>query len=209
VAIYTFESRGTARSNVASIFSARAFAQIGDAVISTLAVDVIDFCARVLAGDMKPGEAMRAIAGLFDADYPISASVPGARFAAYTGATASHPPIKKPRLRGVVEQFPQPLGGQPAFQFVGHEGNSPKEKRPAADQGSGRNSPFLVFLRYSGTLFAPVFAYGAHRWCNFARAAPKKRAHKRTRRVVFRAKTKSARRPLMAPGATSLLRFRD
>jgi hypothetical protein len=209
VAIYTFEARGIPRSRVAGIFSAGAFAQIGDAVISTLAVDVIDLFPRVLAGDMKPGEPMRTIAGFIDFDNAISASVPGARFAAYTGAAASDPPIKKPRFRGVIEQFPQPLGGQPAFQFAEHEGSLPKEERPAADQGSGRYSPFPVFLGYNGAIFAPVFADGANRWCNFARAAPKKRAHKRTRLVVFRAKTKSARRPLTAPGAISLLHFRD
>jgi hypothetical protein len=106
-----FESSGTARSDVAIIFSAGAFTQIGDAVIAAIAVPVIDFFPRVLTGDMEPSEPMRAITGIIDHDFAISAPVPGARLLARACAAASHPPIKKPRFRGVIENLPQPFRG--------------------------------------------------------------------------------------------------
>jgi hypothetical protein len=97
------------RSNVAIIFSAGAFAQIGDAVIAAIAVPVIDFFPRVRTGDMEPGEPMRTITGIIDHDFAISAPVPGARFLARACAAASHPPIKKPRFRGIIEYLSQPF----------------------------------------------------------------------------------------------------
>jgi hypothetical protein len=168
---------------IAHILCAGAFAQIGDAVIPALVVDVIDLPARVLAVDMKPSEPMRAINDPTNSDVAISLPGPVARFAVRGCAAASHPPIKTPRVRGVIEQLPQALGRQLAFQFAEHEVSQKKSAR--ADRGSGRNSPFQVFLGDNGTLFAPVFADGAHRWCNSRLAASKKRAHKRKRCVVF------------------------
>jgi hypothetical protein len=132
--------------DIAQILCAGAFAQIGDAVIPALIVDVIDFAAWVLAVDMKPGEPMRAINDPTDRDVAISLPVPVAGFAACACAAASHPPIKKPRFRGVIEQFSEALGRQLSFQFAEHR-ILPKEKRPAADQGSGRNSRFRDFSR--------------------------------------------------------------
>jgi hypothetical protein len=108
--------------SIAHILCAGAFAQIRDAVVPALIVDVIDFPARVLAVDIKPGEPMRAMHGPIDGDATISLPAPGARFTACACAAASHPPIKTPRVRGVIEQFSQALRRQRALQFAEHEG---------------------------------------------------------------------------------------
>jgi len=131
---------------IAHILCAGAFAQIGDAVITALIVDVIDFAVRVLAVDMKPGEPMRAINDPADSDVAISLPVPIARFAACACAAASHPPIKKPRLRGVIEQFSQALGRQLSFQFAEHEG-TPKREAPGSRSGLRAQFAISVFSR--------------------------------------------------------------
>jgi hypothetical protein len=105
---------------IAPILCAGAIAQIGDAVVPALVVDVIDFASRVLAVDMKPGEPMRAINSPIDFNVAISVSAPSARFAAGACAAASHPPIKTPRFRGVIEQFSEALSRQSSFQFAEH-----------------------------------------------------------------------------------------
>jgi hypothetical protein len=166
---------------IAPILCAGAIAQIGDAVISALVVDVIDFRESGARRGHEAGEPMRAINSPTDFNVAISVSAPSARFAACACAAASHPPIKKPRFRGVIEQFSQALCRQLSFQFAEHEGSLPKAKRPAADRGSGRNSRFQ-FFRSNGTLFAPTFPDGANR-----RAALRKSAPTYGRSVIFRA----------------------
>ena len=184
---------------IAPILCAGAFAQIGDAVVSALVVDVIDYSARVLAVDIKPGEPMRAINGPIDRDVAISLPAPGARFASCSCPAASDPPIKTPRVRGVIEQFSQALGRQLAFEFAEHQG-TPQREAPGSRSGLRAQLAISGFSRSNGTLFAPTFSDGANRYAN-RRAALPKSAPTNRRDPLFSAHTSNARRPFTAPGA--------
>ena len=106
VAIDAFETRPIAApGDIASVLCVGALAQVGDTIIRRISVLVIDFSDRVLAMDIEPREPVSAVADAAYADEPIAADVQGACFRSRGHASSRFAPIKKPRFRGVIEQF--------------------------------------------------------------------------------------------------------
>jgi hypothetical protein len=129
VVVDAFEPR-PALAPVARISCARGQAQIGDAVIRWISVFVIDFSDRVLAMDIKPGEAMSVMSHPVDSDPAVAAPVPGGGFRPGADAPLLDTPIKTSGFRVVVEQLAQAISAQTGLRFACH-GRSPSEKKSA------------------------------------------------------------------------------
>jgi hypothetical protein len=101
---------------------------------------------------MEPCEPMGVMSGPLDSNDGISVRVRTARFGSRGHASLRYAPIKTPRFRGVMEQFPQPLRGQAELPFAGH-GGPPKEKRPAADS---RLRALVLLLNFGNESVSPI-----------------------------------------------------
>ena len=75
---------------------------------------MIDLLLRMLAMDMEPSEPMGVMMDPIDYDQTIPAGMRAARFLPSGDATAVLAPIKKPRFRGIFEQFALPQAQVPA-----------------------------------------------------------------------------------------------
>jgi hypothetical protein len=145
VSINAFEPRPVAPADIAHILGMGRLAQIRNAVVRRILVLVIDLSGRVLPMDIKPGEPMGVVDKPVDPDDDIPTRAmfaclrPGARTA------SRHAPIKKPRFRGAVKQFAQPLGAEAELPFTEHDGGLSKKKsarRPIRAPGAMRVSDF-------------------------------------------------------------------
>jgi hypothetical protein len=139
VAVDAFETPAVAASgDIASVLRMRALAQVDDTIIRRISVYVIDFTDRVFPMNMEPREPMSAVGGSVNTDHVIAAGVQGAGFRSRGHASSRFAPIKKPRFRGVIEQFSELLRGEAELRFAQHAGDLSKRKRPSAGAGSGR-----------------------------------------------------------------------
>ena len=135
--LHAFERALTMASGlVAGILWGRGEAQICDPIIRWIVIPVIDFLRWVLAVNIEPGEPMGVMRESLDSDDGVSTGVRTARFGSGGHASLRYAPIKTPRFRGVMKQFPQPLRREAELPFAEH-GGPPKEKRPAADKAPG------------------------------------------------------------------------
>jgi len=142
--LHAFERALTmAPGPVAGILRRRGEAQIRDAIIRTIPVPAIDLCRGVVAVNIEPGEPMGVMRESLDSDDGVSTGVRTARFGSGGHASLRYAPIKTPRFRGVMKQFPQPLRREAELPFAEH-GGPPKEKRPAADRAPGASADLQV-----------------------------------------------------------------
>ena len=86
--------------------------QIRDAIISRVAIDMIDEICRPVSMDIEPGEPMRLVDAAIDAnsDIPVTINVAGSGPPSHAAPLLT--PIKKPRLGAVAQEFAQALRGQ-------------------------------------------------------------------------------------------------
>jgi hypothetical protein len=126
---------------VASILSVRGRAQVCDPIIGWIAVPVIDLSGRMLAMDVEPRQPVGVMNETVDSDHDVAIRSATACLGSGGCGSPRYPPMKTPRLRGVIEDFTEPLRGQAALLFTEHGAVLFKRKSPAADRGSGREFP--------------------------------------------------------------------
>lgn len=100
------------------------FAQVGDAVVGTVAVDMVKEARREHAVHVKPREAMRLVRPVVHVDVDVAGLVGVAGNAASQRHAATHQPRKRAGLRVIAQKFFQPILRQfhvPIPVFTSHQ----------------------------------------------------------------------------------------